>query len=127
MPTNPLDAYQSVERATLSGRELEASVLMRAAQMLQEVRDSWQAPGLEDKLYQVLKHNQRIWTLFQSEWLQEDNPLPTELRENLLSLSAFVDKRTFEILSFPEPSKLEILISINQNLAAGLRGNGSAE
>ena len=35
MPKKQLEAYQSVEKATLSGRALEASVLDRAAMLLQ--------------------------------------------------------------------------------------------
>jgi len=127
MPGNPLEAYQSVEKTTLAGRELEASVLMRAALMLADVQNNWGQPGHEERLDNALRHNQRIWTLFQAEITSPDNPLPAEIRQNLLSLSAFIDKRTFDVMAFPEPAKLDILISINKNVAAGLRGNGSAE
>jgi flagellar protein FlaF len=127
MPDNPLDAYQAVEKTTLSGRELEASVLMRAALLLADVQNNWGQAGHEERLDNALRHNQRIWTLFQAELTSPDNPLPAEIRQNLLSLSAFIDKRTFDVMAFPEPRKLDILISINKNLAAGLRGDASAE
>jgi flagellar protein FlaF len=48
--------------------------------------------------------------------------MPMEIKRNLLSLSAFVDKRTFDVLSYPAQEKLNILIEINRNIAAGLRG-----
>jgi len=54
----------------------------------------------------------------------EDNPLPEEVKHNLLSLSLFIDRRTFEALAYPAPEKLDILININLNVAAGLRGEG---
>lgn len=128
MPANALDAYQAVEKTTLSGRELEASVLMRAALLLAEVRSNWDAPNREERLDHALRHNQRIWTLFQAELAAPDHPMPLELRRNLLSLSAFIDKRCFDVMAFPEPGKLDVLISINKNIAAGLRGDsGSAE
>jgi flagellar protein FlaF len=73
-------------------------------------------------LEEALKYNQKIWTLFQAELAKPDNPLPKKLREDLLSLSAFVDKRIFELLSFPTPEKLTAIININLNIAAGLRG-----
>ena len=44
-----------------------------------------------------------------------------KLKENVLSLSAFIDKRIFEVMAFPSPEKLNIIININQNIAAGLR------
>ncbi|MFA5082610.1 MAG: flagellar biosynthesis regulator FlaF [Hydrogenophilaceae bacterium] len=122
MSVNPLEAYQSVEKATLSGRELEASVLIRAAVRLSEVKQLWGQVGYEELLDEALRYNQRLWTLFQAELTEAENPLPTEIKNNLLSLSAFVDKRSFDMLAYPELGKLDILIAINQNIAAGLRG-----
>jgi flagellar biosynthesis activator protein FlaF len=43
-----------------------------------------------------------------------------ELRRDLLRLSGFVDKRTFEIMAEPEPTKLQALIDIDRNIAMGL-------
>ena len=126
MSGNPLDAYQSVEKTTLSGRELEASVLMRAALLLADVQSNWGKPSHEERLDNALRHNQRIWTLFQAEIINPDHPLPAEIRQNLLSLSAFIDKRTFDVMAYPDPAKLDILISINKNVAAGLRSEISS-
>lgn len=63
-----------------------------------------------------------LWSIFQAEVSDADNPLPKELKENILNLSLFIDKRTLEIMAFPSPEKLTAIIDINQNLAAGLRG-----
>lgn len=122
MPINPLDAYQSVERATLSGRELEASVLTKAAMRLQDVRNNWDAPDLTARLDEALRYNQKLWTYLQTELARPENPLPEEIKANLLSLSAFIDKRTFQLMAFPVAEQLDVLISINKNIAAGLRG-----
>lgn len=122
MQNNSLKAYQSVENATLSGRELEASILSRSAARLSAVQKNWDAADREMMLDEALRYNQRLWTLFQAELLEEDNPMPTEIKRNLLSLSAFIDKRTFDVLAYPEQNKLNILIDINRNIAAGLRG-----
>jgi flagellar protein FlaF len=51
-----------------------------------------------------------------------DNPLPKKLREEILSLGAFVDKRTFDVMAYPSPEKLALIININLNIAAGLQG-----
>jgi flagellar protein FlaF len=127
MNRNPLSAYQSVEKATLSGRELEASVLMKAALILADVQEQWDAPQLDERLDVALRNNQRIWTVFQAELTEPDNPLPLEIKRNLLSLSVFVDRRTFELMAKPEREKLDILIAINKNIAAGLREGHTAQ
>lgn len=125
MSDDALNAYQSVERNTLSGRELEASVLTRAALMLADVQQHWNEPNRDERLDHALRHNQRLWTLFQAELSAPDHPMPVELRQNLLNLAAFVDKRSFEVMAYPDPAKLDILISINKNIAAGLRSESS--
>ena len=122
MPANPLDAYRNVEKATLSQRDLEASVLAKAAMQIQDLRDNWVRDNHDARLEEVLSYNQRVWTFFQAELSVEGNPLPDEIKRNILALSAFVDRRSFEVLAYPAPEKLDILISINLNVAAGLRG-----
>jgi flagellar protein FlaF len=120
---NPIDAYKKVEQSTLSGRELESSVLQKAALALKECQNNWSDPDIYQQLVEAIKYNQAIWTLFQAELANPENPLPKKLREDLLSLSAFIDKRSMEILAYPSPEKLNILINININIAAGLRGS----
>jgi flagellar protein FlaF len=123
MPSNHLEAYQSVERATLSGRELEAAVLSKAAAQLIDAKNRWGDVDHESCLDTALKYNQRIWSFFQVEVSSQENPLPLELKRNILSLASFVDRRTFDTMAFPEAGKLDMLININQNIAAGLRGD----
>ncbi len=48
--------------------------------------------------------------------------MPDHIKRDLLRLSGFIDKRIFEVMAFPEPEKLDIIIKINENIAAGLRG-----
>lgn len=122
MPANPLDAYRSVEKATLSQRDLEATVLTKAAVQLQSIKENWTRENQDEQLEDALSYNQRVWSFFQAELSMEDNPLPEEIKRNLLSLSLFIDRRTFEALAYPAPEKLDILININLNVAAGLRG-----
>ena len=118
-----LEAYRTTQKTTLSGRELEASVLTKAALVLQQVQNTWNAEDLDMRLDEAVRFNQKIWSIFQSELSKPDNPLPKKLREDILSLSMFIDKRIFDILSSPAPEKLTVLVNINLNLAAGLRGS----
>lgn len=122
MPANPLDAYRNVEKATLSQRDIEATVLTKAAMQLQAIKENWSVENDGALLEDALNYNQRVWTFFQAELSVEENPLPVDIKRNLLALSLFVDRRTFETLAYPAPDKLEVLININLNVAAGLRG-----
>lgn len=121
-----LRAYETVNRSTMTGREVEAAALAKAASRLKECRRQWDAPDRPARLEQALKLNQRIWSILQAELGRPENPLPKEIRLNLLRLSAFVDRRSFEVLAYPEQEKLDILIAINENIAAGLRARPAA-
>ena len=105
---NSLNAYQRVENATISGRETEARVLTKAAVKLKYCRDNWNATDRPSKLDEALTYTQRVWSLIQGELLDENNPLPREIKENILNLSAFIDKRIFNIQAYPDPEKLMI-------------------
>jgi len=117
-----LDTYRTVQKTTMSGREIEAAALTKAALRLKECQNNWDAADRDSMLNEALRLNQMIWTIFQSELASEDNPLPKQLKQDILSLSVFIDKRIIEVLSYPAPEKLDIIIDINMNIAAGLRG-----
>lgn len=116
----------AMEVETLDGkdeaRELEAALLVKAAMALKECQDEWGKDGHEARLDEALKFNQRLWTVFQSELSSEENPLPGDVKRNLLNLSWFVDKRTYETLANPTAPSLNVLININRHIAEGLAG-----
>jgi flagellar protein FlaF len=116
-----LKAYDNVNKTTMSGRDVEAEALTKAALKLKECQENWAENGRHTGLEAALKYNQRVWTILQAELEKPENLLPNTLKVDLLRLSAFVDKRTLEALAYPGPEKLTILININQNIAAGLR------
>jgi flagellar biosynthesis activator protein FlaF len=118
--SSPLQAYETVNKTTMSGREIEAAVLNQGALKLKECQESWHADDRDERLEAALNFNQQIWTILQGELVKADNSLPKQIRQNLLTLSAYVDKRIFEIMAFPSPEKLNIVIDINRNIAAGL-------
>ncbi len=125
MYANPVEAYSSVNKVTMSGREIEADVLTRAAVKLKDCQDNWDIDNRDEKLDAALKFNQRVWSIFQGELAREDNPLPGKLKLDLIRLSAFIDRRIFEVMSFPSSEKLTSIININRNIAAGLRNTAS--
>ena len=125
MSAAQLEAYKTAQKSVMSGREIEAMALTKAALQLKKCRNEWDPDDTDGKRLESLKTNQRIWSILQGELSRDDNPLPKEIRQDLLSLSFFIDKRTFDVMAFPEPGKLDILININLNIAAGLRSNPS--
>ena len=123
MQTNAVKAYQAVDQKTMSGRETEARVLTQAALKLIDCQKNWTAPDLNHRLDSALKYNQRIWSIFQMEVSKADNPLPVDIKRNIIQLSRMIDRRIFDTMAFPSPEKLDMIIRINHNIAAGLRGS----
>jgi len=120
---NAIREYVGIQKESMSGRELEASVLTKAGLLLKACQENWDAPDRETKLLDAIKFNQKVWSFFQAELSEPENPMPKKLREDILNLSLFMDKRFFEMMAYPEPEKLSIVIDINFNIAAGLRTN----
>jgi flagellar protein FlaF len=118
---NAFNVYQNIDKDGMSQRDLEASVLTKAGMLLKRCQEKWDTPDRETQLEEAVRYNQKVWSFFQSELTMPDNPLPQNVREDILNLSIFVDKRLFEIMAYPESRKLDIVININMNLAAGLR------
>jgi len=75
-----------------------------------------------DQVLDAVRLNWRLWTIIQAEQADPDCQTPRGIREGLLNLSNFVDKRSVDLLAAPTPEKLEVLININRNIAAGLLG-----
>lgn len=113
------NAYARVAQAAQSPRELEASILMKAATRLQAIRENWDARRGE--LDDALLYNRKLWTILVSSVTREDNPLPVPIKQNIANLGLFIFNRTIDLGFSPEPQKLAILVSINREIAAGLR------
>jgi flagellar biosynthesis activator protein FlaF len=113
-------AYGTTAKQTASPRELEADLLLNAASRLQAIKDKWD--GARPALDEALLYNRKLWSIFLTSATSADNPLPAEVRQNVANLGLFVMKQTVSILSDPRPERLDSLISINRELAAGLRG-----
>jgi flagellar biosynthesis activator protein FlaF len=116
-----MDSYRNVQKTTMSGRDIEAAALTKAAHRLKDCQNNWDAPDRDSELAEACRTNQLVWTILQSELVKEDNPLPKKIKEDILTLSLFFDRRIIDVLAFPAPEKLDILININLNIAVGLR------
>lgn len=117
---NATRAYNQTATATSTPRELEATLLMKAAKKLQDIRDD----ALNDKaaLEEALIYNRKLWSVFVGSVTGRDNELPQTIKNNIASLGVFIFKQTHETKTAPAPEKLDSLIAINREIAAGLRG-----
>ncbi len=129
-PNNPYaqaaGAYgTNAQKHTPDQRELEGRVLLKAAGMLKELQNNW-AEVNSDILDSTLKYNRQIWMMFYDTAIEnsEDNKRPDDLRSNIINLANFIFKREMEIMADKDrsPAKLDALININREIAAGLMG-----
>jgi flagellar biosynthesis activator protein FlaF len=97
-------------------------VLLKAATRFQVIRDDWENRAKD--LDEALTYNRKIWTVLVSSVTRADNPLPHPIKQNVANLGLFIFNQTLSLMSGAKPEKLAILININRELAAGLRGMG---
>lgn len=82
-----------------------------------------QRPGVSrEQVLDAVRINWRLWTIIQAEQSAPECTTEKSIREGLLNLSNFIDRRSVELLAKPDPEKLDVLININRNIAAGLLG-----
>jgi flagellar protein FlaF len=115
--------YGKVAKEIAKPRELEADLLLKAAARLQAIRDAWESksPDLND----ALLYNRKLWSIFVTAVTAPDNPLPSNVRENVANLGIFVFNQTMTTLSNPRPEMLASLIRVNREIAAGLLGRAA--
>ena len=118
---NAAQAYGQAAVSGMTPREAEAAALMKSANQLQAAKEQW-TEDMGD-VANALYFNRQLWILLTSAVADKENPLPLEIRNSVGSLGTFVFKHTMDIESDPEATKLDDLISINRELAAGLQGN----
>lgn len=120
MQYNGALAYQQTAKTVETPREREAALLVKAAMSLQRVRDDWE--NAYPELNAALTFNRKIWTVFLTSVTRDDSPLPPPLRQSIANLGLYVMNETREQFEAPNQAKLNSLININRQLAAGLRG-----
>ena len=109
---------------TVAPRALESDLLVKAAARLQAIRDDWanRAGEVDD----AVSYNRRLWATLVASVMGEDNPLPIAIKQNIVNLGIFVFSQSYEIGLEPKPEKLAALVTINRELAAGLRAQADA-
>ena len=113
-------AYQQTAKVVESSRERESALLMKAAANLQKIKEEW--PTSTENLQVALNYNRKLWTIFLASVTKEDSPLPADIRQNIANIGLFIMNQTRELLIEPEAQKLDVLVRLNRQIAAGLRG-----
>lgn len=99
-----------------SQQEEDAFALTRAALAISRA----QSLGLKDELETALDQNLQLWVAIRTMVERRENPLPPEVKENLLRLSRFVCEKTFEQQIEPKEVTLNALTNANLQIAEGL-------
>ncbi|MDX1737647.1 MAG: flagellar biosynthesis regulator FlaF [Alphaproteobacteria bacterium] len=113
---NPYASQQKQAMTAKSGPQAEGWALIEMARRLEDARQK----NDRKEILKQCRLNWRIWTILQSELVDPECTVPKQIRENLLSLSNFIDRRSTEIIASPTADKLEVLININRQIGAGL-------
>jgi flagellar protein FlaF len=119
MQQHATQAYQTVAKRTGNPRDLEANLLSKSATNMQRIRENWALA--ETELSGALKFNRKLWNVFLNSATREENPLPVAIRQNIANLGLFVLNHTIKLEAKPDASRLDVLININREVAAGLR------
>ena len=120
-------AARTYEQSRLKGgnpRETEGRALLEAARRMSVAQsDPEDKKGIGD----AARLNWRLWTIIQAEVCAPECGLPDDLRANMLNLCNFVDKHMVDVLANPSPHRLDVLIDINRQIAAGLLADVSQQ
>ncbi|MDE1900404.1 MAG: flagellar biosynthesis regulator FlaF [Alphaproteobacteria bacterium] len=128
MSGDKVNVYHQNQKTTLgttgNSRDTDSRALAACARRLEEARDNL-AANLKSKdalkeYGDAIRHNQRLWTIFQVAVADPQNPLPHDLKLTLLNLGRYVDKTSFRATGKYEPGLIDSLIEINRIIASGL-------
>ena len=123
-PNNPYakaaSAYGDAQKTDTDQRQLEGRILIKAAKMMADLQNDWDNINSE-VLETTLRYNRQVWMVFYDTALENpENNRPNDLRSNIINLANFIFKREVDIMASPEKHKLDVLININREIAAGL-------
>lgn len=121
-------AYSKNARTTaIDPREIEARALLSSVTKMQDLQSRWDNVKMEE-MDDVLRNNRQIWMIFvDNANSDESKDRPAQLRNNITNLGAYIFKRTLDILADPKKEKLDVLIDINREIAAGLMSKPKPE
>lgn len=119
---NAAGAYGTTATSDSNPRVLEGKLLLQAATKLELLarRITGNESVSLEEIGDTIDYNRKLWTVFVGDTMDPEHPLPLEIKNNIANLGIYVFKRSLEFLGDSTPDKLNILININRNIAAGL-------
>ncbi|MEQ8601978.1 MAG: flagellar biosynthesis regulator FlaF [Marivibrio sp.] len=120
--------YASQQRQALNNAPPQAAegwALIEMARRIDEAKRAEPGSERDAQLTDLVRRNWRMWTLLQAALVDPECTVPLEIRQNLLNLSNFIDKRSVDLLAEMDAAKLDVLVNINRQIGAGLMGNPS--
>ncbi|MDR3488366.1 MAG: flagellar biosynthesis regulator FlaF [Bradyrhizobium sp.] len=120
------NAYSRIAQAVADPRDLEAQLLLKAATGIQAYIDG--KVSSQKQIVEAINYNLKVWKLFSTAMGDPKNPLPDDIKSNVVNLGVFVIGHSLNQLTASEidAESLKILVKINSDLAAGLRGSAAA-
>ncbi|QUS40984.1 flagellar biosynthesis regulatory protein FlaF [Tardiphaga alba] len=116
-------AYARTAQTTATPRDIEAQALLKAARKLQDVMTNL---GHTDAEFEdALLFNRKLWSIFVGDAMNDSNPESVEIRQNIANIGIFVLTQCAALKLQPDATKLQSMIDINRNIAAGLSGRGA--
>lgn len=106
---------------------VEVKALLQAIRNFKICKNNVSKERFAKDLEISLSFNERIWEIFEQDCRRTNGKLPSKVRDNLLALSMFVKNFSGEIRKSKNALKLDTLISINENIALGLRSSVPAK
>jgi flagellar biosynthesis activator protein FlaF len=113
-------AYARTAQSIATPRDIEAQALLKAARQLQDVINKWDQD--DSGLSAALLFNRKLWSIFVTDAISDTNPEVVSTRQNIANIGIFVMSQCAALQIKPEVDKLQALIDINRNIAAGLNG-----
>jgi flagellar protein FlaF len=95
-------------------RRVESDALIKSASALAQAQNDLTL--LED----ALQRNKLLWAIIAGDISETSHPIPTDIKINILRLAEIVFKRTVLLIAEPDAEKINLLININKQIAAGL-------
>lgn len=120
MSSSAANAYARVATTTATPREVETQTLLKAVNKLQDAING--ADPQSDQTKQALLYNRKLWTIFLSSAMRDENPQPLDVRQKIANIAVFVLSHTAALQVYPQLDQIQPLIDINRNIAAGLSG-----
>lgn len=113
-------AYARMAQTTANPRERDAQLLLRAAARFAAAQSATPFDGRAAR--EAATFNRKLWTVFLSAVTRAENPLDAATKTNIRKIALFVMRRCSMVEVEPKAEQLTALITINRNIAEGLRG-----